>query len=173
MTNPQTCISRYYKSHVLRYQKICLPNLSSPEKLASVITDDLCQLYAGGYKNTVIYMQGANDFFHIYNHMIPFLSACESSGVQRLLVFCNYWGKMGHSGSVTPDAYMLWLGTLLLSPSLKISDLYQTYAKLQPATLGSNDARTSVDQIPAALGNDRLALADILRDYHLRQPVND
>lgn len=164
---PQTNMHQYYAGHILRYREGCWPSLGSNEELADKICTDLCAWYSQPRPNTVIYLQSAGDHFHTRTQFAPFLDAISRVKQSRFIAHSSYWGRPGHSGAVTPDAYMPWVRAAILSPSTEVDDLLSTHYDLSSAMDQPVAASASAKEKPAAAHGIRMA--DMLRDFHLSQ----
>lgn len=165
--SPQTSMHRYYSGHIQRYIEGCWPSLANQEELSGKICTDLCHWYSTERPNTVIYLQSPGDHFHTRTQLAPFLSAISQVPSARFIVNSDYWGRLGHSGSVPLAASKPWMRAAFLSPTTEVDDILKTYCSLkQSYEVGlpskSNTARESI--APTAVN-----LANTLRDYHLRQ----
>jgi len=99
-------------------------------------------------ENTLIYMQGAADPFHIYNQQVPFLNAIAgTSSVQKVIPITDFWGRLGHSHSVVPGAFMPWLKALITAPDLKLPTLFEVHKVLQGDTMIQPPAARSVQKM--------------------------
>lgn len=165
---PQTSMHKYYSGHIKRYREGCWPSLSTDEQLSDVICTDLCSLYSSLKPNTIIYLQSAGDQFHTRNHFAPFVDSISKVRNSRFIFHSEFWGGLSHSRSITIEAYTPWLRAALLSPSIEVDDILQTYRSLvAPENVEKNNVH-SIVQTPKL--ND-LKLSDVLRNYYLRKPV--
>lgn len=120
--NPQTDITRYNPPHVTEYGRAAF-GLDSHEAatagLGSLIDSDLAGAYAGGYENTILYLQNNSDG-HVVTHMRPFLGSlgADAEALQKgarinarvadgVWLYLDEWGE-GHVPPPTPA-----LGALL------------------------------------------------------------
>lgn len=128
---PQTNMRTYHKGHIRRCREGLWPGVSSDAALSDLICTDVCQLYARKVPNTVIYLQSAGDRFHLQSQMLPFAAAITSVKDSRFVLQCDFWGRLGHSGSVPPEALTRWLNAIQASPSLDVDDLLSTWHGLK------------------------------------------
>lgn len=166
---PQASMQRYYPGHIKRYVEACWPSLTDQEELSSQICTDLCRWYSVARPNTVIYLQSPGDHFHTRTQFAPFISEISRVPKARFIVNSDYWGRLGHSGSVPVSAIKPWIRAAFLSATIEVDDLLQTYYNLQqpseaPFSVASNRDKSTVTP-------DEVKLANLLRDYHLRQPL--
>lgn len=101
--NPQTNIRRYYKRFVDDYAARAWKGESRGIK--AVPRSDLTRVYAEPLDNTVIYLQNANDEFHVANHMEPFMKSLHADN--RCYFYCVAWAD----GHVPPpkDQISTWI----------------------------------------------------------------
>lgn len=88
--NPQTDIDAYSEDAVVRYCKTAWG--TSTGKDTSAVTD-LNVVYAGDFKNYVLYLQNLGDRAHIDKQLIPFLTSVSNR--QKMLLSFGKWG-LGH-----------------------------------------------------------------------------
>lgn len=129
---PQTNMRSYHRGHIRRYREALWPDATSDAALSKRICTDVCPLYAREVPNTVIYLQSAGDRFHLHSQLLPFATAITSVKDSRFVLQCDFWGRLGHSGSVAPSALTRWLQAIQASPSLGVDDLLTTWHGLQP-----------------------------------------
>lgn len=168
---PQTSMHRYNPVHIKRYMDGCWPSLKSAEELTERICTDLCAWYSVARPNTVIYQQSASDHTHTRNQLAPFLSEISRAPKSRFIVNSDYWGKLGHSGSVPVSASKPWLRAAFLSSTIEVDELLQTYHSLKGSTEKAHVAAANRETHTASY--DEHHLADLLRDYHFRQSLKD
>lgn len=166
---PQTNINKYYSGHVSRYRAACWPSLASNEQLAEVICTDLCELYSQVQDNTVIYLQSAGDIFHTRNHFAPFLRRISSVDGSRFIANSGFWGKLSHSRAVPAECYVPWLKAAFLSPSTEVDDLLVTHHELTTSRSLSPVGTERAGKGSGSGAEIDIRLANLLRDYHLRQ----
>ncbi len=103
--NPQVVLGRYEpRRHLVTFGRVCF-GASTPQELdvalAERFTSDLREPYAGGFTNTVAYLQNRGDEHHVTQHMQPFLRGLPPSPDVHL-----YLGEWG-SGHVAPPRGVL------------------------------------------------------------------
>ena len=76
---------------------------------------------------------------------------------------------MGHSGSVPIFAIKPWIKTALISPTIEVDDILLTYNSIKQTTEKENSSPPNRED--KADKSDSHSLANLLRDYHLRQPL--
>lgn len=174
---PQTRINHHIPGVIDKYISNCWPGRSLDE-VSNLVNLDMCQLYAKGHKNSVIYIQSSGDFLHNHRQMAPFVNAVHGGGNRenkKFLLTSDFWGLHGHGGAVPHEAYIPWLMAVISAKSLDGPDILDAYTALnnKPVKSRSAPARTSADKREIQTGHDETALrmADLLRDYHLRQPT--
>ncbi|MGP5307792.1 hypothetical protein [Vreelandella alkaliphila] len=109
VSNPQTAIFNYYKSHVNRYLKYCfdvdsVEKVRDNPKLTKGTVTNLCRFYGGELESKVIYLQNKHDTHHVNRHYIPFI---KSFGLEpnhdvgayqynnNIVAYVGEWGE-GH-----------------------------------------------------------------------------
>lgn len=100
--NPQTRILDYLEEHWDDLGRLCFGATStdeSQEVLEQHPRADLRRVYAGGFENTVIYVQNESDG-HVKTQMKPWLDATASTGDGRIHTLLGNWGR----GHVPPNA---------------------------------------------------------------------
>ena len=172
--NPQTNINKYYKSHINRYRSACWPNLNLNDELSSKICDDVGMLYGKNIPNSVIYVQNPTDRFHLFNHMVPFLSRINVHEERdKILCHCAYSGKIGHGPSFIE--LTKWVRATILSPTSNVGDILLCWEKLNSLDDNVNEAnhhmvkikKTSEDNASNCTNTD-LNTSDLLRKYYLQ-----
>jgi hypothetical protein len=129
--NPQTDIARYGLIHRTKYRTSCWPSLPADASLDTAIESNLCHLYASRFDNTVVYLQGASDIWHLRNHCGPFVSSVASENVSRLIVRVDSWGQQGHQ-PVPTGIWIPWLAAALNAPSTAAIDIERTWNAANP-----------------------------------------
>lgn len=168
---PQTNILRYYDAHTTAYRKGCWPSLGSNQELTDVMCTNVCELYSKRRDNTVIYLQSAGDSFHTRTQFAPFLNTISRVEKSRFIAWSGFWGRLGHSDSITRECYLPWLKAAFASPTIEVDDLLVTHRALTMRDRDGGSARTqrSGDERGASAADTQIA--DLLRDYHLRQAM--
>lgn len=95
--NPQTSISRYFRSSVQDYERRAW-DLGPVDSLP--IEHDLTSAYNAGHSNTIAYIQNERDKFHIREHQSPFLHSLPDNS--RVWRFESRWGDNPSVGHVAP-----------------------------------------------------------------------
>lgn len=112
--NPQTSISKYYKSYVANYIREAFPkriihaNLyMTLEKIG--IIHDLNKVYSESKNKEakILYLQNSTDIFHVNQHMYPLINATNANKVNNYvysssvgIIFCmKNWGE----GHISPN----------------------------------------------------------------------
>lgn len=170
---PQTNMHRYYSGHIKRYREGCWPSVPSDEALAEEICTNLCKWYSEPRQNTVIYLQSAGDHFHTRTQFIPFMTAIASVKDSRFIAHSGFWGKLGHSGAVTPECYLPWVRAAFLSPSIEVDDLLVTHGSLTETSVQPLGPKPDPERQQNGPNVSDIRLSALLRDYHLRQPMED
>lgn len=98
--NPQTSISKYVASHVMRYVEGAWDGDMPFTQDQDLLRHDLSALYSEKPLNTIGYVQNTRDDFHIAEHQKPFLEKVGNSG--KVWKLMDAWGDPTRSGHVTP-----------------------------------------------------------------------
>lgn len=174
---PQTRIDHHIPGVIDKYINNCWPGRSLDD-VSGHVKLDMCKLYANGHENSVIYVQSSGDFLHNYRQMAPFISAVHGGGDRenkKFLLTSDFWGLHGHGGAVPHEAYIPWLMSAISARSLDGRDILDAYTALnkKPVSTKPASARKLTATPESSSGHDDSALrmADLLRDYHLRQPT--
>jgi len=124
--NPQVRLLSYSQKLLRQYREACWPALQTNEELQGATCADLLPLYAGGYRNTVIYIQSMGDRVHSAKHMLPFAGAIsQAPGKDRFLLHSDYPGEMGHRR--TSELYRQWVRAACAAPSIEPADLLDSF----------------------------------------------
>ena len=170
--NPQTDILSYYSSHVKDYFASCWPRVAESERTSGPLLCDLATLYKDnpGKVSTVI-LSSAGDRQHFINHVSRFVGGVGLTTRSRLILASDFFGTMGHGGSIPSSVIRRWFNAALMSETIEPESILMAYHAQLPGT---------AQQLPAVAANARfgqganpqgLHLADLLRDYHLRQQM--
>jgi hypothetical protein len=179
---PQTNLSAYRPAALHNYLKKCWSG-KGIDDLSDKIVTDMTKLYASGNENSVIYIQSPGDLFHASAHMVPLLNAVYANGQRensKFLVVSDYWGVVGHSGAITKAGYISWLIAAISAKTIEVLDLLNAYAvvtgrlgttskSIHPAVTIATKPENNFNSRGTDLASQRLA--DLLRDFHLRQPL--
>ena len=163
---PQTNMYTYYPGHLKRYLEGCWPSLKNVEGLSKNICMDLCEHYSIKKPNTVIYLQSAGDHFHTRTQLAPFLAAVSRAPGARFIIRSDFWGRLGHGASVPIAALQPWVRAALISSSIEVDDLLQSYHNLDSTVKISNSHDATKGKLMDMSGE--ILLAELLRNYHLR-----
>lgn len=129
--NPQTSVTRYINRSVRAYATHAYGISEDEYDPISQIPDapvlDLCRLYERKMDNTVLYIQNANDTYHVDRHMRPFMAANHPGNSFHLMI--DSWAP-GH----TPPPKTILAGLLarMTSPEpwdQSIPDVIQEFTK--------------------------------------------
>ena len=169
---PQTSMRAHIPAALNAYVKNCWPGRSF-EEVGQSIETDMCALYGNGHENSVIFVQSSGDFLHNHRHMAPFVNAVHGGGTRenkRFVLVSDFWGRQGHAGAIPHEGYIALLLAAISARSLESTDILDAYAAAAEKPLA---VPTSLSKRSDVAGPDgaSLRLADILRDYHLRQPM--
>lgn len=175
---PQTSMKAHIPAALEHYISNCWPGRTY-EDVARAIATDLCVLYAKGHENSVVFVQSAGDFLHNHRHMAPFVNAVHGGGTRensRFFLVSDFWGRHGHGGAIPHEGYVRWLMAAISARSLEGNGLLDAYAAAAGKSFALETTpagRKPLENIAAAQDEASLRLADLLRDYHLRQPTED
>jgi len=165
--NPQTDILSYYSSHVRDYFATCWQQVPETERRSRTIVCDLAELYQDNPGNvTTVMLSSAGDRQHFVNHVSRFVGRVGSSTRLRLILASDFYGRMGHGGSIPPAVIRRWFNAVLIAETTEPESILAAYDALAPAALTTPNVRPG----QATADPQFLRLADLLREYHLRQP---
>lgn len=167
--NPQTNLNLYSTRVTSNYLRLAWPGAKSLDEIASQAVIDLPAAYARGFRNMVIYLQSAGDSRHFGIQMPPFLQAAVKKP-ENFILNCGYWGVSGHSNSIPSRDYYPWVKAVVAAPWFDRQAILDTYHALTAKAVPATRTPSSSGKV-AAQGDSHLA--DLLRDYHLRQPTED
>jgi len=109
--------------------------------------------------------------------MAPFINAVYGGGERKnsqFFLVSDFWGRHGHGGAIPHEGYVCWLMAAISARSLEASDLLDAYAAAAgkySAHATTQVGREDLNNNAVAQDEASLSLADLLRDYHLRQPT--
>ena len=170
--NPQTDILSYYSGHVGDYFAACWPQVSDAERGRGPIICDLAKLYKDNPGNvTTVMLSSAGDRQHFINHVSRFVGSVGRSTRSRLILASDFFGLMGHGGSIPLEVIRRWFNAVLMAETTEPESILMAYhqlATVRPPAPPVKRARPVVGPAAADIG-----LADLLRDHHLRQPKED
>lgn len=167
--SPQTSLDRYENSHLRKFvtQKYPLTKTLPPES-------NLPSLFQDNWHSAAIILCSSGDHSHIYSQVLPFVSALGLQQNSKLVLNVEYHGITGHSGSVPPAVYMQWLRAVLLCPDFDADTVMNIHHKMKAGedqsgliSLSSHERTQSTKPNP----HSKLHVANLLRDYHLRQQL--
>jgi hypothetical protein len=167
---PQTNINRYNSGHQARYRESCWPALADNGQLAEKICSNLCDWYKTLRPNTIIYLQSAGDHHHTRAQLSPFLATIAGVNEAKFIVNSDFWGRLGHSGSINSSILLLWLRAVFAAPSTKVDDILTTYH-----TLGGSQRDLQTNQQTAdgkEISSEDLNLSKLIYDYQMRKMEN-
>lgn len=171
--NPQTNLNNYRlnregKSRALNnYRSLAWPDVPSNKHLGQMIDLDVGSCYAKSFDNTVIYLQSAGDRTHMAGQMTDFLSKVGDN-LSRFVLDVGFHGVLGHSNSVPYPAYRPWVQTALASPTLEADDLLVTHHILKQKNPTQNNLQMPSKSGPSGFSETDQSMANLLRDYQLR-----
>ena len=168
--NPQTNLSTYLRSATSSYLNLAWNGARSFDEIKDSAFTNLTLAYGQGFKNIVIYLQSAGDIRHYKTQMGDFCKVGLESPEQFILN-CGYWGVPNHSNSVPSQEYYRWVKATVAAPWFDRQAILDTYNMLS----------TQINALPAKMPDKKcnaetpksLKFADMLRDWHLRQPIKD
>lgn len=170
--NPQTNILSYYSSHVNDYFATCWPRVSEDERANGPLVCDLATLYKDnpGRVSTVM-LSSAGDRQHFVNHVSRFVGLVGFPTKSRLILASDFFGTMGHGGSIPSIVVRRWYNAALISETNEPESILMAYHAQAPGT-AQQILSTPENARSGQLANPQdIHLADFLRDYHLRQPI--
>ena len=170
VTNAHTNVERYYSGHVSRYLRICWPDFDSLDDIKNHSTLSVIPTYSKKINFPVIYLQSSADTFHLFNHMMPFIKVFDlESGGRFLIPIINFWGKIGHSGSVPFSYYNLWLKCLVMNPAADRNKLFEVFSYLGNCFGDKKEMNQEVFESQVWIPEFKdIRCAELLRDFELR-----
>jgi hypothetical protein len=171
--NPQTDILSYYSGHVGDYFSACWPQVPENERARRTIICDLASLYKDNPQNvTIVMLSSAGDRHHFVNHVSRFIGRVGRSTRSRIILASDFFGVEGHSGSMPSNVIKRWFNAVLVAESTDPEKILIAYCDKSTHTakppMHPSVHRRTVDVEPRDL-----RLADFLRDYHLREPLEN
>lgn len=146
--NPQTSISKYTSSAVMKYFEVSFPSRDIPvvknfyDKLerAGVLHD--LNVKPSNYMHSVLYLQNQSDAHHVLHHAMPFarshqvrqMSATVLADAGHLAMWFGCWGK-GHA--VPPAEIIIFIlrqiiiGDSVLDLAIKLEELNPECSKIE------------------------------------------
>lgn len=175
---PQTTMKAHIPAALNAYISNCWPDRKFDE-VARTIETDMCSLYEKGHENSVIFVQSSGDLLHNHRHMAPFVNAVHGNGTRenkKFILVSDFWGSHGHAGAIPHEGYISWLISAISARSLAGGDILDAYAATASKSYAAPTTQANrklIDSRPDADAQNGLStrMADLLRDYHLRQPL--
>lgn len=168
--NPQTNLSTYLRSATSSYLDLAWNGARSFGEIDDSVFTNLIVAYGKGFKNMVIYLQSAGDIRHYKTQMSDFCQVGLKSPEQFILN-CGYWGIPNHSNSVPSQEYYRWVKAAVTAPWFDRQAILDTYHVL--STQITPLSAKILDKKCNAENSRDLKLVEMLRDWHLRQPMKD
>jgi hypothetical protein len=172
--NPHTNFLSYYSGHVNDYLSACWPLVSLADyNTHNTILCDLANLYKDNPENvTVVMVCSAGDRFHFVNHVSRFIGRVGDSTRSRIILASDFFGIMGHSGSIPPNVITRWFNAVLSAETTEPEKILVAYCdKRSPPAKAV--PRPSVTSHTLDVDPRDLKRADILRAFHLHKPIED
>lgn len=165
--NPQTDLNLYNLRSTGNYLKYAWPKINSISEVDHNIVCDLPKAYSKGYGNMIIYLQSIGDYLHYLNQLPRFFESAIKSK-KLFLLNTGYWGVPGHSNSIPSRFYYPWVKAVVDSPWFDSQAILDTHHMLT-SKHAFEDHKAAASH--KAVDQQYLHLADRLRDFHFRQPL--
>lgn len=166
--NPQINLSRYGSNKRFEsYLRGAWPGVGSLSKLARNVIIDASQIYTERFDNMVIYLQSVGDIAH-YGRQLPEFCNIGLNKSEQFILNISYYGIPGHSNSIPSSFYYPWIRSVIAAPWFNRQAILDTHWALTNKVV----AHTSLNKFTTddkAINESDFRMADILRDYHLRQ----
>jgi hypothetical protein len=178
VSNPICFISKYYIGHVDEYKSLCWPKLKLSDPLPDSCMDKVSTIFGNNFQSTLIYLNNARDH-HFWLQATRFLySVTEALSRNRILFVSNYYD--GYSGHGTPPSYLArWVSAACNSASISIDDVGAVASILHDFSKNKDDSLLNIRH-PLELQKSLMSvdahdyrLSGVLRDYHLRQTLEN
>jgi hypothetical protein len=166
--NPQTNLLRYRREATDVYRKYAWPKTRTLAEIGESVVLDLPSFYAKGFDNLVIYLQSSGDMAHFAGQM-PELFNVAIRKRDNIILDCGYRGVPGHSNSIPPKYYYPWVKSAVASNWSDRQDILDTHFALTNIELKVEE-RKSIE-VCNNISESDIQLADRLRDYQLRKPM--
>ena len=166
--NPQTNLSTYRPKAITNYLRWAWNSAASFDQIKDYVISDLPAAYGVDFKNMVIYLQSTGDTLHFHTQMPNFVQTAVKRP-ENFILNCGYWGVPGHSSSIPSRVYYDWVRAVVASPWFDRQAILDTHNALSERSI-SPMAYSALSQLSAKPLKD-YRLADVLREYNLRQPV--
>lgn len=168
---PQTNLATYKNRNVGWFVEKKFPATRALPREA-----DLPSFLPARWKSAAVLLVSSSDHGHLYQQVLPLVTALGFERRNDLLLNVAYHGVLGHSGSVPPAIYLDWVRAVLQCPRFTADDVIQTHhtihcSRIPSQSVPHQSATASTDASGAS--SAAIALADILRDHHLRQIEGD
>lgn len=148
--NPQTDFLKYYRSAIRTYMETCFPEAGEADSsgdaarlLACGIEHQVLESYAAGRRpRRLLYLQNADDDFHVARHAKPFVRALgmQSVGSGKFAATNNagivWFGSWGRGHDAPPKEVLRALVERLIDPSASADDCVEWLQSQQEASLG-------------------------------------
>lgn len=167
--NPQINLDTWLPASMQTYARHCWPG-TRVDDLSNVIVSDLRSIYSKGMGNHVCLLNSAGDRYHLFNQTQPFLAAIPTQSRERIVFHSEFYGVLGHSGSIPYAACQPWLKVAVQSPTFMADDLLLTRHRLLDASLTAEHGRAETSSPNSSTPSPReLELSALVRDWQLRQ----
>lgn len=107
--NPQTTLHSYLPGPVTTYRETCWPGLAGNGDLDERICTNVADRYAESMPNFVCLLNSSGDRFHLFNQTLEFVGRLKPEARNRLVFHSDFYGVLGHSGSIPPARCTPWL----------------------------------------------------------------
>lgn len=170
--NPQTDILSYYSSHVNEYFATCWPRVTEAERASGPLICDMAALYKDNPgKVSTVMLSSAGDRQHFVNHVSRFVGLVGLPTKSRLILASDFFGTMGHGGSIPSTVVRRWYNAALISETAEPESILMAYHAQAPETVQQLLATPKNARSGQLTNPSDVHLADLLRDYHLRQTI--
>lgn len=167
--NPQTNLNLYIPRVIDEYLGLAWPGSASLSEIESQVVTDLPAAYAKGFDNLVIYLQSVGDLPH-YGSQMPLFALAALERPKQFILNSGYWGVPDHSNYVPSKDYYPWVKAVVASPWFDRQAILETHHSMTGIRSSpSGNLEGSPRNLVISLADIRFA--DLLRDYHLRQPM--
>lgn len=173
--NPQTNILSYYPGHVDDYFAACWPQVPEAERARHLVCD-LATLYKENSQNvTTVMLSSAGDRQHFINHVSRFVGRVGLRSRSRIILASDYYGVMGHDGSIPSNVIKRWFNAVLTAASTDPESILMAYSGGVASAVSKSPSRrlSALPQGNPTVDPQDLRLADLLSDYQLRQPLDE
>ncbi|WP_156362579.1 hypothetical protein [Rubellimicrobium mesophilum] len=165
--NPQVDLKAYLPSAVAAWLDAAWPGAESVSDIEGQVCLRLGELYAGGFKNLVVYLQSCGDDRHFSGQLPGFFNSAIGTP-DRFILQCGYYGIPGHSNSVPSSVYYPWVQAAVLAPSSEKQALLDAYHQIvSAASVGPSSVGSTSPEKTRAFSAQDLLKADLLRDLQL------